>query len=247
MKQGYSGSTVKRKGNLVKKISSDLSFTQAKERQKDLMTLSQKIGVLPRIDHIDSPAIYMEYVDGKEGLTNQNALQAGKALRLLHEQRGYPHPCMTGLNWLIELANDNLAQMNFSQRISSEIENEYPEDALIHSEPLQLIEKKDGSIVFIDFEGIGMGSRYQDLGFIYYAFQENEPDVYNTFIQGYRSDSMQIEPRRVKQLAGIISLAYAGFALAYVGLAEAEKRMNLGIRLLVEVGQSGSRFLLGLS
>jgi hypothetical protein len=179
----------------------------------------------------------MEYVDGQEGLTKQNAPQAGKALRLLHEQRTYPHACMTGLNWLIELANDNLAQINHNQRISIEVTSEYPSDALIHSEPVQLIEKDDGSVVFIDFEGIGMGSRYQDLGFIYWwAIHADQPEVYTTFIQGYRSDSLQIEPRRVKHLAGIISLTYVGFALAYAGLAEAEKRMQLGLRLLGEAG-----------
>jgi aminoglycoside phosphotransferase len=238
MKQGYSGSTVQRKRNLVEKLSSDQNFTESEERQKDLAALSQKIAVLPRIDHIASPYIYMEYVDGQEGLTKLNAQQAGKALRLLHEQQGYPHPCMTGLNWLIELANENLAQFNFSQQISIDVIGEHPSDALIHSEPVQLIEKNDGSIVFIDFEGIGMGSRYQDLGYIYYsAIKEDQPEVYTAFIQGYQSDSVQIDLQRVKQLAGIISLAYVGFALAYAGSAEAEKRLNLGFQLIGETGQ----------
>jgi hypothetical protein len=236
MEQGYSGSSVQRKGNLVEKVSSDLSFTGSIERQEDLTALSQKIAVLPRIDHIDSPSIYMEYVDGQEGLTIQNAQPTGIALRLLHEQRGYPHPCMTGLNWLIELANENLAQMDLSQRISFEVIHEYPNDALIHSEP-QLIEKKNGAIVFIDFEGIGMGSRYQDLGHIYYsAIKDDQPEIYMALIQGYQSDSMQIDMRRVKLLAGIISLAYVGFALAFAGNAEAEKRTQLGLRLLGETG-----------
>jgi len=152
MQQGYSGSTVQRKGNLVEKVSSDQEFIHSKERQKDLIALSRKIAVLPCIDHIASPSIYIEYVAGHEGLTKQNTPQAGKALRLLHEQRGYPHPCMTGLSWLIELANENLAQWNLSQRISFAVTGEYPHDALIHSEPVQLIEKNDGSVVFIDFE-----------------------------------------------------------------------------------------------
>jgi hypothetical protein len=230
MRQGYSGSTVQRKGNLVEKVSSDQSFIQSKERQKDLVALSQRIAVLPRIDHIASPSIYMEYVDGQEGLTKQKAPQAGKALRLLHEQRGYLHPCMTGLSWLIEMANDSLAQRNFRERIPFEVTSEYASDALIHSEPSQLIEKNDGSIVFIDFEGIGMGSRYQDLGFIYYrAGLEDQLEVYTAFIQGYQSDSVPIELRRVKRLAGIISLAYARFA-------DAEKRTLLGLRLFEETG-----------
>jgi hypothetical protein len=235
MKQGFSGSTVQRKDNLVEKISSDQNFMHCKERQKDLIALSRKTAVLPRIDHIDNQTIHMEYVDGQEGLTEQNALRAGESLRLLHDQRGYHHFCMTGLNWLIEMANDNLARMDHSERISSEIESEYPCDALIHSEPNQFIEIKDGSIVFIDFEGIGMGSCYQDIGFIYYLMiKDDKPDVYNTFIEGYQSKPIQIEIMQVKRLAGIISLAYATFA-------EFEKRMRLGLRLLSETGQIVAR------
>jgi hypothetical protein len=230
MKQGYSGSTVQRIGNLVEKISSDQNFIHSKERQLDLIVLSQEIAVLPRIDHIDGQTIYMEYVDGGEGLTEQNALRAGKSLRLLHDQPGYHHPCMTGLNWLIQMANENLVRMDHSERISAEIEAEFPCDALIHSEPGQFIEKEDGAIVFIDFEGIGMGSRYQDLGFIYcMTIKDGKPEVYNTFMDGYQTEPVQIDLIRVKVLAGIISLAYARFA-------EFEKRMKLGLRLFGETG-----------
>ncbi len=230
MEQGYSGSTVQRKGNLVEKMSSDQNFMHSKERQRDLIALSRKIPIIPRIDHINNQTIYMEYVGEQEGLTEQNALRAGEALRILHDQPGYDHICMNGLNWLIEMANGNLAQMDRSERISTEIEAEYPSDALIHSEPNQFIEIKDGSIVFIDFEGMGMGSRYQDIGFIYYLMiKDDKPEVYNIFMEGYQSKPIQIEIMRVKRLAGIISLAYASFA-------EFEKRMKLGLRLFSEAG-----------
>lgn len=230
MKQGHSGSSVMRKGNLVEKISSDRAFMHSRERQKDLIALSQKIAILPRIDHIDTQAIYMDYVDGQEGLTEHNAQQAGKALRLLHEQRDYQHPCMTGLKWLIQLANDNIARMDHRQLMMDEILPAYPTDALIHSEPTQFIEQKDGSIVFIDFEGIGMGTRYQDFGYIYYsAIEQEKPEIYTKFLEGYQPESEQIELLRVKKVAGIISLAYTRFA-------EFEKRMKMGFRLLDEVG-----------
>ncbi len=228
MKQGYSGSTVQRKGHLVEKISSDQTFMHSQERQADLITLSRKLAIFPRIDHIDRQAIYMDYVDGQEGLTIKNARQAGKALRLLHDQRGYQHPCMTGLVWLIQLANENLARINYAQIISGGIEAEYPNDALIHSEPVQFIEKQDNSIVLIDFEGIGMGSRYQDIGFIYYCvIMEGKPEIYTTFLEGYQAETGQVELRRVKKLAGLISLAYACFA-------DFEKRMKLGLQLWSE-------------
>src|SRR5262245_38412068 len=155
MQQGYSGSTVQLKGGLVEKVSSDQTFMQSPARQNDLISMSRKLSLLPRIDHIDRQAIYMEYIDGQEGLTEHNAREAGKALRQLHAQREYRHACETDVNWLIQLANESLAQMDDSQRISADIAGEYPPDALIHSEPVQFIEKPDGSIVFIDIEGIG--------------------------------------------------------------------------------------------
>jgi hypothetical protein len=55
---------------------------------------------------------------------------------------------VTGLNWLIQMANDNLVRMDHSERISAEIEAEFPCDALVHLEPSQLLEKEDGSFVF---------------------------------------------------------------------------------------------------
>ena len=231
MKQGYSGSTVQRKGNLVEKFSNDRTLMDSQGRQNDLVALSLKLAILPRIVHIDRQAIYMEYVDGQEGLTEHNARQAGKALHLLHEQRDYPHPCMNGLTWLIQMANLNLVRLDDSQIIMAEIEAEYPSDALIHSEPVQFIEKQDGSIVFIDVDGIGMGTHYQDLGFIYYTtVKEDKLEIYTTFLAGYQPESGEAELARVKQLAGIISIAYAQFA-------EFEKRMELGLRLLGEAGQ----------
>ena len=226
MKQGFSGSAVQRKGNLVEKVSSDQTFMDSQVRQNDLVALSLKIAVLPHIDHVDKQAITMEFIEGREGLTEHNAQRAGQALRLLHEQRDYPHPCMNGVDWLVQMANTSLAHLTYGPRIMAEIGAEYPSDALIHSEPVQFIETQDGSIVFIDIEGIGMGTRYQDLGYIYYSTaKEDKLDTYNMFLAGYEPESGLVELVRVKQLAGIISLAYAQFA-------DFQKRMDLGLRLL---------------
>jgi hypothetical protein len=228
MKQGFSGSKVQLVDNLVEKISSDDSFTSSPERQRDLLALSHKLDILPKIDHITGKSIFMEYVVGREEMTTDNALQAGKALRLLHEQTDYPHLCMTGLDWLIQLANENLAQYNGRYEDFSDFRREYPIDALIHSEPGQFIEKEDGSIVFIDIEGIGMGSRYHDLGSIYYGTMIDEtPGILPAFMAGYQSTPIHIELWRVMRLAGLFSIAYAGFA-------EYKKRMEFGLRLLDE-------------
>jgi len=228
MKQGFSGSKLQLVGNLVEKISSDESFTSSKERQKDLLALSHKLDILPKIDHITGESIFMEYVVGREEMTTDNALQAGKALRLLHEQSDYQHLCMTGLDWLIQLASENLAQYNGRHEDFSGFKGEYPIDALIHSEPGQFIEKEDGTIVFIDIEGIGMGSRYQDLGSIYYGTMIDEkPGIFPAFMAGYQSTPIHIELWRVMRLAGLFSIAYAGFA-------EYKKRIEFGLRLLEE-------------
>ena len=225
MQQGFSGSLVQLKGNLVEKISSDDSFTSSKERQSDLITLSHKLDILPKIDHIAGRSIFMEYVEGKEGFTVHNARQVGKGLRLLHEQRKYPHPCMTGLDWLIQMAHKNYGHKDFS-----DFKAEYPIDALIHSEPAQLIEKKDGDIIFIDIEGIGMGSRYQDLASIYYiSMMDEKAEVFYLFMEGYQSRPIDIDLARVKKLAGLYSIAYAAFA-------EFERRIEFGLHLLDEIG-----------
>ena len=224
MKQGYSGSTVQRKGDLVEKTSSDLTFIQSNERQADLIALSRGLAILPDIIRIAGESIAMEFVEGEEGLTIDNAKRTGGALRLLHAQGGYPHACMTGVEWLFDLTNVNLAKIG-RHLLDKAMLSEYPDDALIHSEPVQFIEKKDGSIVFIDFEGIGMGSRYQDLGFIYYiAERDHQPEIYDRFQAGYQPGSTQIEPERVRQMAGLISCAYASFY-------DFELRMDLGLRL----------------
>jgi len=228
MKQGFSGSEVQLVGNLVEKTSNDESFTSSQERQKDLLALSRKLDSLPTIDHITGKSIFMEYVVGREGMTTDNALQAGKALRLLHEQTDYQHPCMTGLDWLIQLANENLALCDGRREDFSGFKGEYPIDALIHSEPGQFIEKEDGTIVFIDIEGIGMGSRYQDLGGIYYgSMTYGNPGFFTPFMAGYQSTPIHIELWRVMRFAGLYSIAYAGFA-------EYEKRIEFGLRLLEE-------------
>lgn len=236
MEQGFSGSTIQRTGQLVEKVSNDEAFVQNTYRQKALLALSQELPVLPRIDRIDGPSIYMEYIDGKEGLTKHSARKAGRALRLFHSQRSYPYSCITGAAWLVDMANYNLAEANASLRIPVEVVNDYPIDALIFGEP-QWIEKKDGSVVFIDIEGMGMGSRYQDLGHVYYtAARNDQPDLFGTFLEGYQSDPVRVALRCIEKFAGIISIAYAGFGLTYVGPEEFEKRMKLGFRLLGETG-----------
>ncbi len=228
MNQGYSGSSVWREGPFVAKASSDQTFLEEPDRQRDLMALSRHLTLLPHIDRLDQGILYMEFVEGHEGLTEHNAQRAGMALRQLHARHDYPHPCTTGVWWLIHMANENLARVNSDYRVDADLETQYPDDALIHSEPVQFIERPDGTIVFIDIEGIGMGSRYHDLGFIYYtALLRDMPTLFDTFLRGYLSEHADIALPKVRQLAGVIALAYASFA-------DADKRIRLGLGLLGE-------------
>jgi hypothetical protein len=226
MQQGHSGSSLKRNGGLVEKLTTDRAFSSDVDRQQDLIILSGRLAVLPRIMRAEGSLIVMEFIEGKEGLTRQNAFRAGRSLRLLHEQRTFTHPCLTGVGWLIELANANLIRAGASLRISADWTKHFPNDALIHSEPTQLIETARGEIVFIDIEGVGFGSRYQDLGFIEFtAALQDDPEMLQSFIKGYESEPIALDERLRRRMAGLVALAYAGFA-------DTEKRLAVGLRLL---------------
>jgi len=232
MKQGYSGSAVRRVGEHVEKRTSDIAFAEDMARQKDLMALTARLPLLPRITHVDGDLIVMEFVEGVEGPTERNVFRLGESLRLLHDQNenSYPHPCHTGVDWLIDLANDNLAQSTHATRVSPEIKKHFEDDALIHSEP-QFIETTDGRIVFIDIEGIGRGSRYQDLGFAAYLTRlSDRREVFAACLRGYTSRPIELDAWRIHQMAGLIALAYSGFA-------DTEKRLALGLQLMREAGQ----------
>jgi hypothetical protein len=228
MMQGYSGSTLRLVDGQVEKVTSDRAFAEDTGRQTALIDLSRRTTILPRIARVEGATILMEYIDGNEGLTELNAQQAGASLRLLHNLSGFTHPCLTGVDWLVLLANTNLARANSPTRVSQGLTQHFGNDALIHSEPTQFIETNDGRIVFIDIEGIGRGSRYQDLGFIEYRTRLLEcPRVLASFLNGYLSDPIDLDVWRIRQMAGLIAIAYSCFA-------DTRKRLMLGMQLMEE-------------
>jgi hypothetical protein len=225
MQQGYSGSTLRLHNGLVEKITSDEGFMADPERQVDLVSLSRELDVLPRIERIHGRSIWMEYIAGQEGLEQHNARRAGIALRRLHERRDYQHDCFTGVDWLVLLASENLMRAGLAFSGLAGFEAEYPADALIHSEP-QFIEKENGSIVFIDIEGIGRGSRYQDLGFLYMrGLLDGKQALFETVMYGYGWPLSPQNQASICRMAGLVLLAYAAFA-------DFDLRMDLGMRLL---------------
>lgn len=226
MQQGHSGSSLKRYGGLVEKLTTDYSFAKEIDRQQDLISLSRCLKILPRILRAEGSLIVMEFIEGHEGLTRNNAFQVGRSLRLLHEQHTFTHPCSNGVGWLIELANDNLTRSGASIRIPQDWAEHFPNDALIHGEPTQLIESVEGKIVFIDIEGVGFGSRYHDLGFIEYtANLLDDSELLRSFISGYELERIELDEQRMRRMAGLIALAYSGFA-------DTELRLAVGFRLL---------------
>lgn len=229
MRQGYSGSDVRRIGNVVTKTTTDVTFLESEQRQRDLIALSQHVACLPRIHKVDHGTLFMDYIPGKEGLTRNNSRLAGVALRTLHGQTGYLHECATGLWWLIELANQNLTASGHAKLIDPDTEVMYPADALIHSEPVQFVQRPDRAIVFVDIEGVGMGSRYRDLGFVYYISMLRRSNMlFDRFYDGYGANMPDLELPKIRMIAGITALAYACFA-------DTATRIALGLRLLSDL------------
>ena len=224
MKQGYSGSQATRKRDLVVKKTSDVGFARDPDRQRTLKRLSGELEVLPTISDIKGDELIMEYIPGEEGLSTGNVESVGEALRYLHGQTGYPFPVSTGTGWLRELASQALSDRSIEPELLPDLTPDPGDNRLIHTEPVQVITKGNGTVVFIDIEGIGMGSRYQDLGFIYYsaALKEN-PALFELALSGYGSDG--VDMKKVNLFAGVIALAYSTFA-------ESTRRIDLGLRLL---------------
>lgn len=238
MLQGYSGSTLRLAGGYVEKVSTCGAFVEDSGRQMALRELSQRTSLLPSIVSVEGATLRMEFIRGSEGLTERNAARVGAALRALHELRGFDYSAITGVDWLISLANDTLARAKIPLRVPAELQESYPHDALIHCEP-QFIEAESGEIIFVDLEEMGLGSRYQDLGFVAYVTRLNQtPELFPTFLSGYQSSPLALDPWRIRQMAGLIAIAYASFA-------DAEMRIALGIQLVQEadqhLGQAGLR------
>lgn len=221
--QGFSGSQVTRDSEFLIKHTSDEDFSKSRKRQIALMRLAGRLGILPAIYEIKGSRIKMEFISGPEGITVKNAFQTGLNLRILHAQTAYPFPVSTGTEWLCEKAVRAFPAK--AKDITAAGLEPFDNDlVLIHGEPTQIRIRPNGEVVFIDIEGIGMGSKYHDLGFVYYiASLDGEPDIFSNLIEGYGKDGVNIS--KVMRFAGIISLAYSTFA-------DSERRIELGCALL---------------
>ncbi len=150
-----------RETDVVVKRTSDVGFVQDSDRHGALQRLSQQLLILPTIFDISGAELTMEYIPGDEGLSTKNAHVAGLSLKCLHGQTGYPFPVLTGVRWLREKARQVLSGHDIEQEAIPDLGVESSDIALIHTEPVQVISRADGTVAFIDIEGIGMGSKYQ--------------------------------------------------------------------------------------
>jgi hypothetical protein len=224
MNQGFSGSQVSRTADVVVKKTADIGFVLDSSRHAALQRLSQQQPFLPTIYDISGDELKMEYIAGEEGLSLQNARKVGIALKRLHNLKDYPFPAFTGIDWLHELAEQALAAHDREAEWLPVPLIDPGDLALIHTEPVQVISRSDGTVVFIDIEGIGMGSKYQDLGFIYYvAASTGRPALFDELLSAYGSAGVDLT--RVAQMAGLIAIAYSTFA-------DSDARIDLGLRLL---------------
>lgn len=227
MNQGFSGSQVTRTADVVVKKTSDIGFVLDSSRHSALQRLSQQQPFLPTIYDISGDELKMEYIPGEEGLSLQNARKVGSALKRLHNLKEYPFPVFTGIEWLHELAEQALTAYDREAEWLPPPSVDPDDLALIHTEPVQIITRADGTVVFIDIEGIGMGSKYQDLGFIYYtAAHTGKSGLFDEVLLGYGSAGVNLT--MVAQMAGLISIAYSTFA-------DSKARIDLGLRLLRSV------------
>jgi len=209
---------------VVEKRTSDVGFVLDKQRHGALVRLSQSLDFLPTIYEIKGDKLKMEFIPGEEGLTAGNARRAGNALRRLHSQLDYPFPIFTGTDWLFDLAGQALNTHQISPVVLPDLPVAMEDQVLIHGEPMQLITRPDGGVVFIDIEGMGMGSRYQDLGFILYtAANKGDPALFEEVLAGY--GAVKVDLMMVRRFAGVISIAYAVFW-------DGEARIERGLKLL---------------
>jgi hypothetical protein len=192
-----------------------------------LLSLNVNFSHMPRLNFLDDRTMEIEYIHGKEGLEGVDYRKFGEIVNKLHNLKIIGPRKDTGLYWLVSLAEESMKRvgMDLEKRLLERFRI-ISDDAVIHGEITQLITTPDGALYIIDWDECGLGSRYQDLGFVYYALLERELgfEPFQAFMDGYGEN--KVEFSLVKDTAGLIALAYAGFY-------DFERRLELGRKLLL--------------
>jgi hypothetical protein len=226
---GHSGSDLHLQDGWVRKSSA--YFERCSEddfhsRAVFLIELQAKFSYMPVIKFLEDREMAIEFIPGQEGLEGLDFPKFGQAVRKLHDLEIKGPLKDTGIDWLLELATENLNQVGGKLYIPIiSVFKEFSAKAVVHGEITQVITRPDGEIYILDWDECGMGSPYQDLGFVYYQclISELGKQHFQDFLLNYADETVDIH--LVKMTAGLIALAYARFF-------DFEKRLTLGCKLL---------------
>jgi len=208
MIQGHSGSYVHRDGEFLIKENPWSPVAVTAERIDALITASRTLDCLPDIHEATPTMLRMQFIPGAEGLNADSAVALGRALRSLHGFASFDQPICNGFPWLLVKANQALAKVG-RPALDPGMASLFPEDAVVHGEPTQIIRMRDGSIRFFDFDGMGRGSKFQDLGFLqYWCDLYAGTDLWPVVIEAY-DEAVPEEP--IRMASGLVALAYSIF------------------------------------
>jgi hypothetical protein len=218
---GYSGSNLQLQNGVVRKRSSYLrGRPDYPARQRFFQVLSAAFPHMPDTRLLDDGILEMAYIPGQEGTQGIDFRRFGQIVRQLHELDIPAPPKDTGIHWLSDLARSNLADDTLSP-ILSQLVARLPDDAVVHGEITQVIADPKGNLYIIDWDECGLGSKYHDLGFVYYTLtlDGRVDECFAPFLDGYGASGL--DTSLIPQVAGLIALAYAGFA-------DREHRLHIG-------------------
>jgi aminoglycoside phosphotransferase len=179
---------------------------------------------MPHTQLLEDGTLEMNYIPGQEGTQGIDFSRFGQIVRQLHELDILAPPKDTGIHWLFDMARANLSD-NTLDPILSQLVARLPDDAVVHGEIAQVIATPDGNLFIIDWDECGLGSKYHDLGFVYYtlALDGRVDECYAPFLDGYGAAGL--DSALIPQVAGLIATAYAGFG-------DRERRLHIGRDLL---------------
>jgi len=226
---GHSGSKLDLHDGWVWKRSSILTRCSEKDyqfRAAFLLSLNDIFPHMPRMNFLDHRVMAIKFIAGWEGIKGLDFSKFGRVVGKLHNLEITGPPKDTGINWLLTLADENLTRVGEKLDESTlKLFDAFAEETVVHGEITQVITRPDGSLYILDWDECGMGSRYQDLGFIYYQLLECGLglDLFQDFMNGYADES--VDDSLVQATAGVIALAYARFH-------NFERRIALGRGLL---------------
>ncbi len=228
MLKGHSGSNLEKHGNIVEKDSSYLAnCSDRKARAEFMIKLTSTFQHAPKILEVNGSTIKYEFVTGEPGFEKVNLKELGKVTRELHSLKIPGPEKETGIQWLKGLADNNLAMHNVELDLTDLVAELSDEPkVIVHGEIADLIIGPNTEVTILDWDEAGLGSRYQDIGYIYFKCQElrNGNEDFEKFIEGY--NDVYLDQDKIRRVAGLIAIAYSHWA-------NSEYRFKLGLSLLV--------------